>query len=93
MNYKASEILDVAMEVGINLLRCGAEIRRVEDTITYISKAYGASEVDVFAIPTLIIATILFAFQIYCDFYSYSLIVHYLYVVEVYQNKELYEDC
>lgn len=58
MEYKVEQILDVAMEVGINLLQCGAEIRRVEETITYISKAYGASEVEVFAIPSLIIATI-----------------------------------
>lgn len=58
MGYKAEEILDVAMEIGVNLLQCGAEIRRVEETITYISKAYGATEVDVFAIPSLILATI-----------------------------------
>lgn len=58
MEYKVEEILDVAMEIGVNLLQCGAEIRRVEETITYISKAYGATEVDVFAIPSLIIATI-----------------------------------
>ena len=56
--YKAEEILDVSMEIGVNLLQCGAEIRRVEETITYICKAYGASEVDVFAIPSLILATI-----------------------------------
>ena len=58
MEYKAEEILDVAMEIGVNLLQCGAEIRRVEETITYICKAYGASSVDVFAIPSLIISTI-----------------------------------
>lgn len=56
--YTASEILDIAMEIGMNLLRSGAEIKRVEDTIIYISKAYGATEVDVFAIPTLIVGTI-----------------------------------
>ena len=58
MDYKAEEILDVAMEIGVNILQCGAEIRRVEETITYICKAYGASEVNVFAIPSLILATI-----------------------------------
>lgn len=65
MEFKAEEVLDVAMEVGINLLKCGAEIRRVEDTITYISKAYGATEVNVFAIPSLIIATIVFEGRVY----------------------------
>ena len=65
MEFKAEDVLDVAMEVGINLLKCGAEIRRVEDTITYISKAYGATEVNVFAIPSLIIATIVFEGRVY----------------------------
>lgn len=65
MEYRVEEVLDVAMEIGMNLLRCGAEIRRVEDTIKYVCKAYGASEVDVFAIPTLIIATIKIDGQIY----------------------------
>lgn len=58
MEVRANEILDVAMEIGVNLLQSGAEIRRVEDTIAYICKAYGAKEVDVFAIPSLILATI-----------------------------------
>jgi uncharacterized membrane protein YjjP (DUF1212 family) len=65
MEYKVEEILDVAMEIGVNLLQCGAEIRRVEETITYICKAYGASEVDVFAIPSLIISTIVVEGQTY----------------------------
>ena len=65
MEYKAEDVLDVAMEVGVNLLKCGAEIRRVEDTITYISKAYGATEVNVFAIPSLIVATIVFEGRVY----------------------------
>ena len=65
MEYKAEEILDVAMEIGVNLLKCGAEIRRVEDTITYVSKAYGATEVNVFAIPSLIVATIVFEGRTY----------------------------
>ena len=65
MEYKVEEILDVAMEIGVNLLQCGAEIRRVEETITYICRAYGASEVDVFAIPSLIIATIVVEGQTY----------------------------
>ena len=65
MEYKVEEILDVAMEIGVNLLQCGAEIRRVEETITYICKAYGATEVDVFAIPSLIISTIVVEGQTY----------------------------
>lgn len=65
MEYTAEEVLDVAMEIGLNLLKCGAEIRRVEDTITYISKAYGATEINVFAIPSLIVATIVFEGRVF----------------------------
>lgn len=56
--YQPERVLDIAMEIGVNLLKCGAEISRVENTISYICKAYGATEIDVFAIPTLIVATI-----------------------------------
>ena len=56
--FQPDRVLDIAMEIGVNLLRCGAEISRVENTISYICKAYGATEVDVFAIPSLIVATI-----------------------------------
>ena len=56
--YQPDRVLDIAMEIGVNLLKCGAEISRVENTISYICKAYGATDIDVFAIPTLIVATI-----------------------------------
>ena len=39
-------------------MRSGAEIQRIEDTITRIAKAYGAVHVEVFTITTLIIASI-----------------------------------
>lgn len=58
MTYSANEILDLSLDIGLNLLKAGAEIKRVEDTIKYVAQAYGASSIDVFAIPTLIIATI-----------------------------------
>ena len=53
-----NEVLDIAMEIGINMLKSGAEISRVEDTITHICRSYGADEVDCFAIPNVIITTI-----------------------------------
>lgn len=52
----AREILTVAMEVGAELLHCGADVHRVEDTMTRICAAYGAARSDVFAIPSLITA-------------------------------------
>ncbi len=47
----------IAMEMGENIIRCGGEINRVEDTIIRICKAYGAVTVDVNAILSMIILT------------------------------------
>ena len=54
----ADDVLRTAMDVGEGLLRSGAEIQRIEDTITRIAKAYGAVHVEVFTITTLIIASV-----------------------------------
>ena len=54
----ADDVLRTAMDVGEGLLRSGAEIQRIEDTITRIAYAYGASHVEVFTITTLIIASV-----------------------------------
>ncbi len=48
----------IAMEMGENIIRCGGEIHRAEDTITRICKAYGAVTVDVTAILSTIILTV-----------------------------------
>ena len=54
----AATILSLALDVGVETLRAGGEIHRVEDTITRICRAYGAEEVDVFAITSLITAEV-----------------------------------
>lgn len=54
----ADDVLRTAMDVGEGLLRSGAEIQRIEDTITRIAKAYGAVHVEVFTITTLILASV-----------------------------------
>ena len=46
------------MTIGEQLLCCGAEVGRVEDTIRRICLAYGASRADVFSITTSIVTTI-----------------------------------
>ena len=51
-------ILDIALEMGAEILRAGGEIGRVEDTVTRICRAYGAASVEVFAITSLIIAEV-----------------------------------
>ncbi|MGL5647806.1 MAG: threonine/serine ThrE exporter family protein [Clostridium sp.] len=55
---KINDILSFALDIGENMLKCNAEINRVEDTVIRICKSYGDVKVDIFAIKTLIIATI-----------------------------------
>lgn len=45
---EAEQYLYYAMTIGEQLLCCGAEVGRVEDTIRRICLAYGASRADVF---------------------------------------------
>ncbi len=54
MDYEL--LLDGACELGRDLLRCGAEIYRVEDTVRRILAAYGV-EGEVFAIPNCLIVS------------------------------------
>ena len=56
-NY-AEYMLCLALDVGEGILRYGGEINRVEDTIERICKAYGAEHVEIFAIPSVIIAAV-----------------------------------
>lgn len=51
-------LLDVALEIGYQLLKNGGEIYRVEDSIKRVLIAYGAEGVEVFAIPSCVIVTL-----------------------------------
>lgn len=53
-------LLDCALDIGEQMVICGAEISRVEDTIERICRAYGAQRVDVFTITSCIITTVKF---------------------------------
>lgn len=55
---EADEILRLALDVGGEMLKAGGEINRVEDTIIRICKAYGAEHVEIFAIPSLMVAAV-----------------------------------
>ena len=55
-NHK--RILILAVRAGEMMMKAGAEIYRVEDTITRICKACGITYVDVFATPTGIFVTL-----------------------------------
>ena len=56
--YPASRILHEALNIGEQMLICGGEVSRVEDTISRICRAYGMKKVDVFSITSCIIVTI-----------------------------------
>ena len=49
-----SALLDCMLEMGELLLDAGAEISRVEDTLSRMGRAYGAKRMDVFVIPSLV---------------------------------------
>ena len=58
-NYDyANHLLCLALDVGENMLRCGGEVGRVENTIERICKAYGAEHIEVFSVISLISAAI-----------------------------------
>lgn len=47
-----AEVLPVAAAAGELLLRCGADVARVEDTVGRIARAYGIKEAEIWATPT-----------------------------------------
>ncbi|MGL4989829.1 MAG: threonine/serine exporter family protein [Sarcina sp.] len=56
MNF--NKLLTQAMDLAEEMLRCNAEINRVEDTVIRICSVKGVKQVDVFAIKSLIITTL-----------------------------------
>jgi uncharacterized membrane protein YjjP (DUF1212 family) len=56
LNY--TTLLNLATEIGFDLLQNGAEIYRVEDSVRRIFAAYGILNSDVFTIPSCILVTI-----------------------------------
>lgn len=58
MKYKLSEILSLSLDVGEAMIKSGAEISRVEDTIRRICEGYNVKYIEVYAINTLLIATL-----------------------------------
>lgn len=56
-NTETGQLLAVALDLGEQMLICGGEVNRVEDTICRLCKAYGAKRVDVFSITSSIVAT------------------------------------
>ena len=55
-----TELIDCLLDMGLLLLKCGAEISRVEDTVSRMAKAYGCIRADVFVITSIISLSIEF---------------------------------
>lgn len=53
----AQSVLSCALDIGANILSSGGEISRVEDTVTRICRAFGAKTVRVFAITSMVQAS------------------------------------
>lgn len=58
INVIQKQILQLAVRAGKLMMQSGAEIYRVEETVTRICNAYGIPNVEVFAIPTGIIVSL-----------------------------------
>ena len=54
----AEYLLCLALDIGEGMLKNGAEVSRVEDTIERICNAYGAAHVEVFSIISVVNATV-----------------------------------
>ena len=52
-----TELLTAALDLGEQLLMCGGEVARVEDTVRRLCTAYGADNIEVFTITSSIIVT------------------------------------
>lgn len=50
---KVEDVLSIALDIGENMLECGAAVNRVEDTIARICRSYGVQKVEVFSINFL----------------------------------------
>ncbi|MGN0311766.1 MAG: threonine/serine exporter family protein [Lachnospiraceae bacterium] len=57
-NYDPAYILSLVLDIGEEMLTCGAEINRVEDSIYRMLTSYGYRKVNVFSIPEFIAVSI-----------------------------------
>ena len=46
-------VLSLAMDLGKSMVKCGAEMNRVEETIIRVCYAYGMKRVEVFSIISM----------------------------------------
>ena len=51
------ELFDLAMDIGEQMLLCGAEVGRVEESVALMCRAFGAEKTEVFSITSNLTAT------------------------------------
>lgn len=57
-NLNTEKLLSVIMNLGKEMLMCGAEVNRVEDTISRLCNAYNLENSEIFSITSLILVTV-----------------------------------
>ena len=58
-DVNAEKVLSLALDLGKSMVKCSAEINRVEETVIRICYAYGIKKAQVFSIISLITATVI----------------------------------
>ncbi len=58
--FEHEYLVELFLDMGEAMLFSGAEISRVEDTISRMGKAYGAKKTEIFALTSLIVLTVTF---------------------------------
>ena len=58
MELDYNKLLDMVSEMGYRLMKSGAEIYRVEESMHRVLNAYGLERPEVFAIPNCIIVSV-----------------------------------
>lgn len=58
-DFNAEKVLTLALDLGKNMVKCSAEVNRVEETVIRICYAYGIKKAQVFSIISMITATVI----------------------------------
>ncbi len=55
----SERVLSLALDLGKSMVKCGAEINRVEETVLRIAYAYGMKSTEVFSVVSMMHATVI----------------------------------
>lgn len=55
----SERVLSLALDLGKSMVKCGAEMNRVEETVVRIGYAYGMKKTEVFSVISMIHATVI----------------------------------